>query len=116
MLTVLSAIGIILCIYVLISKQYKTKSIDVTLLFIFFNIIFTCKLWLSLDPTFTMTSVYIFMNYFTFIALCLSIIGVRKSVVLDKRSLQFRIVKIVIQPTVVRFKLIYKKILKTLKL
>ena len=94
MLTVLSAIGIILSMYVLISKKYRTKAIDVTLLFIFFNIIFTCKLWLSLDPTFTMTSVYIFMNYFTFIALCLSIIGVRKSVVLDKRSIGYRINKV----------------------
>ena len=83
---------------------------DVTLLFIFFNMIFTCKLWLSLDPTFTMTSVYVFMNYFTFIALCLSILGVRKTVVLDKRSLSFRINK-VIEPFYSKILNVYKKLI-----
>lgn len=94
MLTVLSSLGIILCMYILISKKYKTKSLDVTLLFIFFNVIFTCKLWLSLDPTFVFTSVYIFMNYFTFITLLLSIIGVSKTVVLDKGDISYRIIKV----------------------
>lgn len=111
MLTLLSAIGILLCIYVLISKKYKTKSIDVTLLFIFFNIIFTCKLWLSLDTTFTFTSVYIFMNYFTFIALLLSIIGVRKTVVLDKRSINYRI-HLIIKPFIYKIRLKYNNIKK----
>lgn len=110
MLTVLSSIGILLCIYVLISKKYKTKTIDVTLLFIFFNIIFTCKLWLSLDSDFTMTSVYIFMNYFTFIALLLSIIGVRKTVVLDKRTFNRRILVTIVDPFINRIKKIYKNI------
>lgn len=108
MLTILSAIGIFLCMYVLISKQYKTKSIDVTLLFLFFNIIFTCKLWLSIDPLFVMTSVYVFMNYFTFIALILCIIGVRKTVVLNKLDITQRIYK-VLKPIKDKIKMIYKK-------
>lgn len=111
MLTFLSAIGILLCMYVLISKQYRTKSIDVTLLFIFFNIIFTCKLWLSLDPTFVMTSVYVFMNYFTFIALLLCIVGVRKTVVLSKTNINTRLAKI-LKPVADKIKMIYRKTIR----
>lgn len=111
MLTVLSSLGILLCMYILISKKYKTKSLDVTLLFIFFNIIFTCKLWLSLDPTFIFTSVYIFMNYFTFIALLLSIIGVSKTVVLKEGDISYRLIK-VMKPFIKKITDTYKRILK----
>lgn len=109
MLSVLSSIGIILCMYVLVSKKYRTKTVDVTLLFLFFNIIFTCKLWLSLDPAFIMTPVYIGMNYFTFIALLLCIIGVRKTVVLDKGNINYRIYKVLI-PIIDKIKTKYNNI------
>lgn len=90
-LTILNAISIILCIYVLVSKKYKTDDIRVSLLYICLNIIFMGRLWLVLDPSQTIGLVYASVNYIAFIALFLITSLVKKKVILVKYDISKRL-------------------------
>lgn len=77
--------------YVLISKKYKTDDIRVTLLYICLNIIFMGRLWLVIDPSYTVNLTYTIVNYVAFLALFLITNLVKKNVVLDKASIGQRL-------------------------
>ena len=99
-----------LCIYVLISKKYKTDDKRVTILFICLNIIFMSRLWIVLDPTYSITVIYAAINFIAFLSLILTMSLVKKSVVRDTRNLKERL-EVILKP----FKTMYNKILKRLK-
>ena len=99
-----------LCIYVLISKKYKTDDKRVTILFICLNIIFMSRLWIVLDPTYSITVIYAAINSIAFLSLVLTMSLVKKSVVRDTRNLKERLA-VILKP----FKTMYNKILKRLK-
>lgn len=99
-----------LCIYVLISKKYKTDDKRVTILFICLNIIFISRLWIVLDPTYSITVIYAAINCIAFLSLVLTMSLVKKSVVRDTRNLKERLA-VILKP----FKTMYNKILKRLK-
>lgn len=107
-LGILNSISVMLCIYALVSKKYKTDDIRVTLLFLCLNIIFMRRLWVVLDPTYTLSTVYILVNYVAFIALYLVMSLVKKNVVLSKKDISRRI-KDLLRP-------FFNKIRKTLSM
>lgn len=102
-------LGVILCIYVLISKKYKTDSKGVTLIFLCLNIIFMCRLWLYVDPDFILTATYLFTNVFNFVILFLTMVKVRKDKILDKRSIIKRLLNI-LDPVVIKYNQLIRKI------
>ena len=105
----MNMIGVILCIYVLISKKYKTDSTAITLIFLCLNIIFMCRLWLYLDPNFILTATYIFTNIFNFIILFLTMVKVRKNIVLDKRNITKRL-RSILDPVISKYNKLVSKI------
>lgn len=109
-LSILNSISVMLCIYVLISKKYKTDDKRVTILFICLNIIFMSRLWIVLDPTYSITVIYSAINFIAFLSLVLTMSLVKKSVVRDTRNLKERLA-VILKP----FKTMYNKILKRLK-
>lgn len=109
-LSILNSISVMLCIYVLISKKYKTDDKRVTILFICLNIIFMSRLWIVLDPTYSITVIYAAINSIAFLSLVLTMSLVKKSVVRDTRNLKERLA-VILKP----FKTMYNKILKRLK-
>ena len=109
-LSILNSISVMLCIYVLISKKYKTDDKRVTILFICLNIIFMSRLWIVLDPTYSITVIYAAINFIAFLSLVLTMSLVKKSVVRDTRNLKERLA-VILKP----FKTMYNKILKRLK-
>lgn len=109
-LSILNSISVMLCIYVLISKKYKTDDKRVTILFICLNIIFISRLWIVLDPTYSITVIYAAINCIAFLSLVLTMSLVKKSVVRDTRNLKERLA-VILKP----FKTMYNKILKRLK-
>ena len=90
-LTVLNSISVLFCIYVLVSKKYKTDDKRVTLLFLCLNVIFMRRLWLVLDPSYTVTVVYTVVNLVAFIALYLISSLVKKDVVIDNTNIGKRL-------------------------
>lgn len=90
-LTVLNSMSVLFCIYVLVSKKYKTDDKRVTLLFLCLNVIFMRRLWLVLDPSYTVTVVYTVVNLVAFIALYLISSLVKKDIVIDKSNMSRRI-------------------------
>ena len=94
MLSILNAIGVLLCIYVLISKKYRTKNKEVTLLFLCLNVIFIRRLWLVLDPSFTMTLGYTIVNYIALTALFLIMRIVKVDSMFYGKSIIERTIKI----------------------
>ena len=109
-LSILNSISVMLCIYVLISKKYKTDDKRVTILFICLNIIFMSSLWIVLDATYSITVIYAAINSIAFLSLVLTMSLVKKSVVRDTRNLKERLA-VILKP----FKTMYNKILKRLK-
>lgn len=109
-LSILNSISVMLCIYVLISKKYKTDDKRVTILFICLNIIFMSRLWIVLDPTYSITVIYAAINFIAFLSLVLTMSLVKKSIVRDTRNLKERLA-VILKP----FKTMYNKILKRLK-
>lgn len=103
-LTTLNSIGVLLCIYTLISKKFKTNDKRVAILFVCLNIIFIRRLWVVIDPVIPLTLTYISVNFIAFIALLLIMSIVKKDIVYDKRSFKYRVIKV--------FKPIKNKILK----
>ena len=103
-LTILNSIGVLLCIYTLISKKFKTNDKRVALLFVCLNIIFIRRLWVVLDPVIPLTLAYISVNCIAFIALLLIMSLVKKDIVYDNRSFKYGVIKV--------FKPIKNKILK----
>ena len=108
-LTLLNSMSIILCIYVLVSKKYKTDDKRVTLLYLCLNLIFMRRLWLVLDPTFTVSVMYSAINFVAFIALYLITSLVKKDKVADDTNISCRIFKI-LRPVKLRFICIVNKI------
>lgn len=103
-LTILNSIGVLLCIYTLISKKFKTNDKRVALLFVCLNIIFIRMIWVVLDPVIPLSLAYISVNCIAFIALLLIMSLVKKDIVYDNRSFKYRVIKV--------FKPIKNKILK----
>lgn len=101
-LTILNSLSVILCIYVLVSKKYKTDDKRVTLLYICLNLIFMGRLWLVLDPNHTIGLVYSSVNYVAFIALLIITNLVKKNVVLSKRTIGQRLACI-LKPIKIKF-------------
>lgn len=103
-LTILNSIGVLLCIYTLISKKFKTNDKRVALLFVCLNIIFIRMIWVVLDPVIPLSLAYISVNCIAFIALLLIMSLVKKDIVYDNRSFKYGVIKV--------FKPIKNKILK----
>ncbi len=103
-LTILNSIGVLLCIYTLISKKFKTNDKRVAILLVCLNIIFIHRLWVVLDPVIPLSLAYISVNCIAFIALLLVMSLVKKDIVYDKRSFKYKVIKV--------FKPIKNKILK----
>lgn len=113
-LSILNSISVLLCIYVLISKKYKTDDKRVTLLFICLNFIFMGRLWLVLDPSQTLGLVYTSVNYAAFIALILITNLVKKNIVRDQRNIKTRLY-CVLKPIKTKYKLFIAKLNNIIK-
>ena len=108
MLAFINVLGIFLSMYVLISKKYRTKSIDTTLVFISLNVIFTCKLWLVLSEAFIGLVMYSMINYLTFGMLLVLMYGVKKTdIPKDIASYRDRL-KHIFRPILNKFKALIK--------
>lgn len=94
-LTILNSIGVMLCIYALISNKYKTNDKRVALLFVCLNIIFMRRLWVVIDPSIPLSLAYMSVNYIAFIALLLIMSIVKKDRVLRHTKIHKRIKKVI---------------------
>ena len=77
-LSALNALAILICMYAQISKKYKTKSKDVTIIFICLQILFTCNLWLIVEGSVVIYSIFAAKNFISLSLLAFCMYSVRK--------------------------------------
>lgn len=79
LLTMLNAIAVLTCMYALISKHYKTKSKDVTIIFICLQILFLCNLWASIDGSIVLMGIFVIKNLINIALLGFCMYSVKKN-------------------------------------
>lgn len=88
-LSVLNTIAIFLCMYTLISKKYRTKSKDVTIVFLCMQFLFLCNLWATLDGNFSQPILFMIKNYVSFAMLTFCMYRVKYNIFrIDKLALE----------------------------
>ena len=101
-LITLNSVAALTCIYTLISKRYKTKSKDITMIFICLQLIFLSNLWVCIDPEFIRTFNFVFTNYLSMSLLIFCISKVKNDIdhiennnIIDKfKNIIKRIIKV----------------------
>lgn len=79
LLTVINALSVLACMYALISKRYKTKSKDVTIIFICLQILFLCNLWASIDGSIILMGIFVIKNLVNIALLIFCMYSVKKN-------------------------------------
>lgn len=75
----INAISVLICMYALISKHYKTKSKDVTIIFICLQILFLCNLWASIDGSIVLMGIFVIKNLINIALLGFCMYSVKKN-------------------------------------
>lgn len=78
-LAVINALSVLTCMYALISKRYKTKSKDVTIIFICLQILFLCNLWASIDGSIILMGIFVIKNLVNIALLIFCMYSVKKN-------------------------------------
>lgn len=79
LLAIINALSVLTCMYALISERYKTKSKDVTIIFICLQILFLCNLWASIDGSIILMGIFIIKNLVNIALLIFCMYSVRKN-------------------------------------
>ena len=79
LLAVINALSALTCMYALISKRYKTKSKDVTIIFICLQILFLCNLWASIDGSILLMGIFVIKNLVNIALLIFCMYSVKKN-------------------------------------
>lgn len=79
LLAVINALSVLTCMYALISERYKTKSKDVTIIFICLQILFLCNLWASIDGSILLMGIFVIKNLVNIALLIFCMYSVKKN-------------------------------------